>query len=232
MSAFTTLLASLLDRLRLAYVRHARRPDVVGPVAEHRKLWGAHYEARAAAADENPAFAATLLPRTGALTVAGPGLPVRPAGVRWAVDEAAPRTISLAIDVTGAITLSVQGPRSRVPFTPLVASGATRSTTVFDAAQDGLYTVRVLRAGSVMATLLIPVQRAAFARFRELSRALAFAFQTDRPRPTEEYDTLLALVIGAEAAAATGQADLFAELSAAALAVPLSSTPTALYPHG
>lgn len=220
------------EAARLAYLRHAARPSVLGPAGEHLRLWASLYEARACLSEQNPAFAATLLPMGGFVPLAAPGLPVLPAGVRWAVDEDKPGTISLAVDVASPVTLSVLAPGATTAFTPTVVGLPTRASTTFPAKAEGLYQVVISLGATHLATIYVPVMRELFRRFRELSRALAFGFTSRRPRPTDNYQALLSCIITATAAAQTGQVALYAQLVTDALALEQAPSPVALYPHG
>ena len=224
-------LTALRAQASAAYRAYARDPGLVGPVGTHLAYWAAAYEVRAALAEQNPAFAQTLLPPAGAAYAAGPGLPLLPAGVRWAVDEARPDSLTLTVDVAGPLTLSVTAPGTTQPVAAVVSQGTSRATATVDAPADGLYYVFLTTAAVRLVTLLVPVQRAEFRRFRENSRALAFAWGRTLPRPHGPYSARLARLIGAEAAARTGQAALFAALAASAAAVPVADSPLAIYLH-
>ena len=215
-----------------AYVRHAKRPGVYGPAQSHYALWASANEVRAAFNEQNPAFAQTLLPATGQNDPLLNGWPLVPAGVRWAVDEAAPGTLTVTVDVAGGASIRVVPPAPVAPFMAVVTLAATRATTTFPAVADGLYALTLSAGGSNLATVYVPVCRAGFQRFREHSRALRFAFRLPKSAaPTPEYTAVLARLIAHEAAAYTGQTTLAADLLKAALAVPAPRTPTALYPR-
>ena len=214
-----------------AFVRHAKRPGVYGPAQSHYTLWTQAYEVRAAFNEQNPAFAHTLLPATGQNDPLPNAWPLVPAGVRWAVDEAAPGTLTVTVDVAGPVSIQVVPPAPVAPFAATVTLAPTRAAATFPAVADGLYTLKLSVAGSVLATVYVPVSRAGFRRFREHSRALGFGFRLPQAtRPSEDYTATLARLIAHEAAAYTGQPALAARLLAAALAVPAPATPTALYP--
>lgn len=227
-AALPARLLALQAEALAAYVRHAKRPAVYGAAQKHLRLWAASYEARAAFAEQNPAFAQTLLPAAAGLSAPN-RLPLIPAGVRWAVDESAPNTVTLTVDVTGPVTLQVQPPVG-ASFAVVPVLQATRATATFAAPVDGLYAV-TMSAGTVALTrLLVPVTRTEFGLFREQSRALAFAFKQHRPTPSSTYLAVLARLIGAEAAAQTGQEKLALSLLLALRAVRPPATPTALFP--
>lgn len=226
-------LTARLDSLRAQYVadyvRHARRAYVSGSVAAHFKHWAAAYEARAALAEQNPAFAQTLLP-TGDTPPPPNALPIVPAGVLWEVDKTAPGTLTVSVDVTGPVTLSVTAPTSSVPFLVFVTLTAGRASATFPAPADGLYAL-VLTAGPArLATLYVPVARAAYRLLREDSRGLAYGFRAALPTPSPALAERLACLIGAEAAARTGQPVLARALLAAARAVVPAPTPTGIFP--
>ena len=216
-----------------AYVRHAKRPGVFGAAQAHYTLWCSANEVRDALNEQNPAFAQTLLPATAGS--AGPlpnAWPLVPAGVRWAVDETAPGTLTVTVDVAGPVAVRVVPPKPAAPFDAAVTLTATRATLTFPAVADGLYALTLSVAGSLLATVYVPVSRAGFRRFREHSRALRFGFRLPQPaRPSAPYTATLARLIAHEAAAYTAQPVLAAKLLAAALAVPAPVTPTALYPR-
>lgn len=227
----TNPLALLEEDARLAYLRHAARPFVHGPAGEHLRLWASLYEARACLSEQNPAFASTLLPRGGFIPLPAPGLPLLPTGVRWAVDEDSPGTVRLAVELAGGVSFSVLPPASE-RFVPPVTELSTRTSTSFSAPLDGLYRVRVLVGAFVIARLYIPVMRVEFRRFRENSRAVAFGFRPVRPRPSGAYLQRLACLIAADAAAQTGQPELYASLMESAGRIEQAPSPVALYPHG
>ena len=155
-----------------------------------------------------------------------------PAGVRWAVDEAAPGTLTVTVDVAGGASLRVVPPAPLAPFLPTATLTPTRVTTTFPAVADGLYALVLMAGGSTLATVYVPVSRAGFRRFREHSRALRFGFRLPQAAtPSPEYTATLARLIAREAAAYTGQTALAADLLQAALAVPAPRTPIALYPR-
>ena len=223
-------LAALQQQGTAAYLRHAAHPNR-GNDRAHLKLWAAAYEARAALAEQNPAFAQTLLP-AGTAPAAPDGLPLVPAGIAWAVDQpGAPGTVTLTIDVAGGPGLSVLAPGATAPFRPAVLAGPTRSTCTFPAPLDGLYAVTLDLAGTKLATLYVPVTRAEFRLFRADSRAGHFAFRLAPARPCAAYVARLARLVAAEAAARCGDAPLALALLASARAVPAAPAPTALYPY-
>lgn len=227
-AALPARLLALQAEALAAYVRHAKRPAVYGAARKHLRLWAASYEARAAFAEQNPAFAQTLLPAAAGLSAPN-RLPLIPAGVRWAVDESAPNTVTLTVDVTGIVTFTVTAP-GRVPFAPPLTYAPTRATATFAAPVDGLYAVTLSAGKTILASLLVPVTRTEFGLFREQSRALAFAFKQHRPTPSSTYLAVLARLIGAEAAAQTGQKALALALLLALRGVRPAATPTALFP--
>ena len=213
-----------------AYVRHAKNPDRLGADTAHLKGWAQLYEARASLAEQNPAFAQTLLPATATGATTPPNsLPLAPAGVRWAVDQDGANTITLTVDVAGVVAMIVQPPSGLTPFSPPLTLAPTRATTTFAAPTDGLYFVTLTVGGHPIAKLYVPVTRAAFRQFREDSRYLGFAFRPSVPRPDATYLGRLARLIGAEALARTGQS--VAALAAIASATALGSPDDLLYPY-
>lgn len=223
-------LLALQGQAVAAYVRHATHPERVGTGTAHLKLWARAYEGRAALAEQNPAFAQTLLPTSAGTVMPGAvGLPLVPAAVRWAVDEASPGTVTLTMDIAGAVTVLVQPPNKTAAFNPVMVLGLTRATTIFAAAVDGLYLLTLSVGGSPLATLYVPVTRTETRLFREDSRALRFAFNPQPPRPTPTYLARLARLAGAEALAVTRQPTAAAALLASARALPPSTLPTGLY---
>jgi len=227
-------LAALEALVVAAYWRHARKPALHGPAGAHLMYWAAYYEALAALAENNPVFARTLLPGAGAGALAWPGvgLPLVPAGVLALVDKTRRNSISVTVDVAGPVTLSVLAPHATTPFAAVLTRTPTRASTTFDAPADGLYRLILSVGSTVLARVLVPVQRAEFRRFRENSRAQAHAFLGRKPRPHGAFKARLARIMAAEAAAQTGQPELFARLAASAAAVPTAPAPVALYPHG
>lgn len=224
-------LAKRQDEARVAHLRHAARPHVLGPAATAYALWRKFYEARAALRDNNPAFAAKLLPVLVPVASRTSGLPLLPAGVRWEVD-ATPGTVTVTMDISGVARLEVVPPDGGAVLTPAVQTGATRQTFNFPALGDGLYRMSLFAAGTRVATVYVPVQRARFRDFRELSRALAFDFEpTQNPVASESYSEMLAVLYACDDAAATGQPDLFAELAQVADEIEKAATPIALYPR-
>lgn len=222
-------LQTLQTQQRAAYVYQARHPGTQ-PGAS-LKLWAAVYEARAALAEQNPAWAAAQLPALGQpVGVAGVGIPLVPAGVRYALDEAGPGKLTLSLEVGGPVTFSVLAPGATASFAPLVAQLPTRATTVFDARADGIYRV-ALTTGSVhLATLYVLVPRAEFRRFREYSRLLYFGAGDALPRPAGAYCGFLARLVAAEAACRTGQPELATRLLDSARALPAPTRPVGLFP--
>lgn len=230
--ALADSLALLQEDARLAYLRHAARPFVHGPAGEHLRLWAGLYEAKACLNEQNPAFAASLLPKAGFMPLAAPGLPVLPTGVRWAVDDKdALGAIKLTVDVAGGASFSVIPPGGSV-FMPIVTGLPTRASTTFPAKLDGLYQVLISAGSTTLATLYVPVMRAEFRRFRENSRALAFGFHASRPNFSGPYLKRRACIIAADASAQTGRPDLYAAHMASAAAIEQAPSPVALYPHG
>lgn len=221
-------LQTLQAQQRAAYVYQARHPGTQAGAS--LKLWAAVYEVRAALAEQNPAWAATQLPKWGQAVTAGVGLPLVPAGVWVALDEAGPGKITLSLAVAGPVTLTVLAPGATTPFSPLVVQQPTRATTIFDARADGIYRVTLTVGGVTLATLYVVVPRAEFRRFREYSRALYFGAGDTLPRPTELYCAFLARLVAAEAAARTGQPALAARLLDSARALPLPTRPVGLFP--
>jgi hypothetical protein len=225
-------LAYLQQQLRAAHLRHSLRSWANGFDNAFR-LWQQLYEARAAIADQNPTFAATLLSRTAPLAMAVPGLPLIPSGVRWAVDEVRKGSVVVSIEVAGG-TILVKSPEDKpVVIAPGdVTRTTTRTTFVFKALQDGLYTLTLSIGAIHLATVYVPVQRAEFLRFRKNSNHLAFGFRADKsPKPDDAYLERLAFIIAADAAAATGHPKEFYELSAAGGDVAEAPEPIALYPN-
>jgi hypothetical protein len=224
--------ALLQQQLRTSHLRHAGKPWANGWDNAFR-LWRRHYEARAALADQNPTFAAKLLPNIAPVGSGLPGLPVVPAGIRWAVDARTPNTLSVAVDIAGTISITVQPPNKAAALTPTIIAGATRQRTTFPAVADGIYKLTVTSGGAVLATLFVPVQRKRFLAFRELSRVLAFDFTANKtPAEYDTYCEMLALLYSAEAAAATGQLDAYYEIVALADALKKAPSPIALFPRG
>jgi hypothetical protein len=225
-------LTARLDSLRAQYVadfvRHARRPNVAGTVAAHFKHWAAAYDALAALAEQNPAFAQTLLPAAEGYPLPN-SLPVVPSGVLWEVDKTSPGTLTVTVDVAGALTLRVIPPTGS-DFIPALVVTPTRTATTFLAVADGLYGL-VLAVGSTrLATVWVAVCRAEHRLLREDARALGYGYRNATPTPSDELAERLACLIGAEAAARTGQPELSRTMLAAARAVPHAPTPTGLFP--
>ena len=203
------------------FVRHANQPAALGSVAAHEKHHAAAYEALAALAEQNPAFAQSLLPTVG--TSALPNtLPAIPAGVLVAIDQSGAGTVDVAIDVAGPLTLTVLTPAGTT-LTPALTSTATRTTTTFAALADGLYTLALSVSGAALLTLYVPVARAAYRLLREDSRATGYGDHPALPTPSPVYAERLAVLIAAEAAARTGLGALSRLLLAAAVAIPPAS---------
>ncbi|GGG60600.1 hypothetical protein [Hymenobacter glacieicola] len=226
-------LATLHARATAAYVRHATRPAVHGAWDEHLRTWQLAYEARAAFNDGNPVFSGMLLPSEATQTAGTvTGLPLLPTGVRWELDAPKAGMLTITADVAAAqgVTATVIRPdKSEHQVVSTVA--ATRTTLIASAPVDGIYTVTLKAMGGPLATLLIPVQRTVFRRFREDSRALGYAFRaTLPPPPTPAMRLRLALSIGAESAAHTGNAPLADKLRLDAERLPPPETTTALFP--
>lgn len=214
------------------------RPRAFGAADEFLRYWCAAQEARYAQREGNTLFADSLLPTTGEVELVGEGIPLLPSGVQWTVDAPTAGTVTVTMYVAHgqALTARVTPPASPaglqavsvpVPLTP----DATALRVTFPAGQDGIYTVSVRSAGTKLLTLLIPVTRAVFRALREDSRHLGYHFRRSTPpAPSASYRLRLALLIGAESAAQTGQATLAASLLADAHALPEAPTPTALHP--
>lgn len=214
-------------RADAAYLRHATHPNYAGVDVAFERLWGQWLEGKCALAESNPTYGAALLGSPSPVAV-GVGLPLLPAAVRWAVDEAAPGTVSLTVDVAGGVGVSVTPP-SGPAFTPAVTTAPTRATTTFNAAVDGLYLVTLTAGGSVVARLYVPVTRREFSLLREDSRHQRHQFShTTTPRLTPQMRLRLALLRGAECAAHSGLPDLAASLLARVRA--LGSYTPAIYP--
>jgi hypothetical protein len=82
-------LQSLQAQQTAAFVYQARHPGTQAGASF--KLWAGVYEARAALAEQNPAWATAQLPRPGSPSpLPGVGIPLVPAGVRYVLDEAGP----------------------------------------------------------------------------------------------------------------------------------------------
>ncbi len=225
------LVLLLEEQARQAYVRHVRKPRVLGNDTEHRRLSAAAYEARAAQAERNPVFAASLLPYKGIAPTPGDGLPQYPAGVRWEV-AAAGTEVKVTVDVAGPVTFHLVAPTPGALSRLNITTTPTRTTLLFLAPVDGLYALHMQVGTTLLGVLYVPVTRAEQRRFRENSRALAFAFRAEKlPRPGAAYHSRLALLMAMRAAALTGQPDLFARLAAAAAPIEMPPSPIALYPH-
>jgi len=227
----TDNLAQQQEIMRAAHVKHAGGPSVANRFSLAYALWRIFYEARAALRDQNPGFAKKLLPKKG-LVLTALGFPMIPAGVRAAVDDTAPGTITVTVDVSATLTVRVTPPGSTTAQTLPALPGATRQTLTFPALVDGLYELTLLVGGSKLATIYVGVLRARMRDFRELSRHLAFDFKPGHnPKSTDDYDELLAVLYAADAAAATSQTSLFYQLADEADAITKSPKPTALFPH-
>lgn len=216
-----------------AVLRHATHPNRSGADVAILRLWALHYEARCAVAESNSAYAQTLLPTTGATETPGAGLPLVPAGVLWQVDApGAPGTITLTVDIAGAIMLLVLPPNAIAAIPVPVTLAPTRATAVFQAPVDGLYKVSVQVGGRTIVQLYVPVSRAEFGLLREDSRHLAYQFRAKpQPRPGDDYLERLALLAAAEAAAQTAHPELALAWLAAARSIAAPETPTAIYPY-
>lgn len=223
-------LAALDAQAGAAYLRHATPSRATGADVAFLKLFAQLYEARAAASEQNPAFAVTLLPKTGATAPVGVGLPLLPAGVLPQVDFPKAGELTVTIDVAGPLTLTVTPPLG-TPFPVVPASAPTRQTATFKAPHDGVYAIDLTVQGTALATVYVLVCRGEYRRFRELSRTLAFGFRLSPPRPTDDYLELLACLVFAEAGAATGDPALAADMLAAARAVPPAPSPVGIYPY-
>ena len=225
-------LALLQKTMQLAHVRHSADPRVHGRFSNAYQLWRKLYEARAALNDSNPAWAARLLPTIAPLAMPVLGLPAVPTGILSLVDAAKPGTVSLTINVAGTLTLVVSPPGGGPVFNPTVTPGATQQTSTFLADVDGIYPVQIKAGGSTIATVYIGVFRALNLKFRQLSRELAYDFDSAGSPPAyDAYSELLAILYALDAALATGQLVIARQLLAAADQVEAAPTPTALFPH-
>lgn len=226
-------LTALRLKARAAVLRHVARPSAFGAADEHLRFWAAANEARYATLEGNLAFAAKLLPRTGEVVEAGEGIPLLPAGVRWVVDEDGANTITVSVDVAAAQGVVARvTPPTGAAFTVAGIADPTRATFSFPAGGDGLYAVALLSGGSPIATVYVPVTRSLHRSLREDSRALGYQFRRALPpTPSADYRLRLALLIGAESAAQTGQVALALSLLGDAGAVTPAPSPVALYPY-
>ena len=226
-------LSVLLERARRYYAAFAGRPFVGSNRAAAYDLFVLGYEARAAAADQNPVFAADLLRAfgTGPAEPAAPQMPTVPRGVYWEVDAPGRGDVRVSLDIAGLVTAAVQRPGADAAAPVVVVSTAGRNVLVFAAAADGLYAVRLRVGGAIIATVYIPVMRHEWRRLREHNRRHSFAFLPVRPVVSEAFTTHLSLLALAEAAARTGRADLFAIMVAHLAAQPSAPAPSALFPH-
>ena len=225
--------SALAEHARRHYAAWAARPYVLGNWGSFFALWARGYEAKNALAARNQSFANSILPAGGdQLPLPAQGVPESPRAVRWALDEARPGTVTVRLDVSGAVSATLINPLSPTPLA-LVASlvEATRSTFTFPADRDGLYAIKLVAGTSVLATLYIPVMRGEWKRLREYSRQSAYQFSAIRPAPSAAFTAHLALLGLAEAAARTGQPVLFATIAAYLAARPSAPTPTALFPR-
>lgn len=223
--------SALAEHARRHYAAFAQRPYVLGNWSAFFALWARAYEAKAALAERNQAFANSILPAGGDQLSATPqGVPESPRAVRWVLDELKPGTATVRLDVTGAVTATLRAPFAAAVL-PLTATlvEATRSTFTFPAALDGLYSLQLVAGTSVLATLYIPVMRGEWKRLREFSRQSAYQFNATRSAPNAAFCTHLSLLGMAEAAARTGQPVLFATIAAYLAARPAASTPVALF---
>lgn len=228
-----TRLNALRAKSIAALVRHARDPRRFGASDEHERYWFACNAVRYALAEGNTVFAGSLLPATGEAARVGEGLPVLPTGVRWAVDEAAPGTVTLTVDVAAAagVTARVEPPETG-PFVPVVAAGPTRLTTTFTAPDDGIHIVSFFAGGTTpLFRVYVPVTRALFRSLREDSRQLAYSFRRALPPAADPVQRLrLALLIAGESAAQTRQLEVAVAAHERAEALPQAPAPTAIYP--
>lgn len=222
-------LNTLLLRASTAFYLHASNPRVKGNDAESLRQWCAAQEVRNLFVEQNPAVAAKLLPTSPSLAAIN-GMPLVPAGIRYVVDETTPGMVDLSVEVPG-VTFVVEAP-GIAPFSPTVVDLPTRTSAVFAANFDELYTVKILAAGKRVATILVPVNRALLSALREHNRQGAYQFKNRLPDPQPEYVALLAFWIAANDAAATGQSQLYYDLIAASeKVVPRAPRPTAVYPY-
>lgn len=218
------------EEARRAYLCDVRQPHVQGNDKQCRRLWFARYAAKAAAHDQNPVFAAKILPTTVYVMVASAGLPLHPAGVRYVVDDTAPDTMSVSVEVAGPVSMTLISP---VPGTlPQVATPTylpTRAMAIFAVLPDGIYILQIAIGAQQVASIQVLVQRANFRAFRERVRLLAYDFRGGKlPLPDENTMLLLALMMAAEAAAQTSQKDLCMQLYTAASLVEHAPTPVAI----
>lgn len=229
----TDNLAQLQEDVRQAHLRHSRSRAVGGRFSNAFQRWRTHFEAKAALRDQNPAFAAKLLPSLAPTAPPALGFFVLPAGIRWAVDEDSPNTINLSVAVAGTVTMQVTPPAGNLPFAASVMPGPFRQLTTFSARLDGLYRVAISAGGAPLAIIYIPVQRARFLDFRELSRYLRFDFVVSHtsaaPAP---YAEMLAVLYAADASAATGQTSQFYQLADVAAQLEKAPRPIALSIRG
>jgi hypothetical protein len=136
------------------------------------------------------------------------------------------------VDVAATLTVRLTPPGATTPQLLTATPGLARQTLTFPALADGLYELTLLANGSKLATIYVPVQRARMKDFRELSRYLRFDFRPDHnPVSTDDYDELLAVLYACDAAAATGQTELFGQLADVADSITKAPKPTALFPN-
>jgi hypothetical protein len=229
---FSDRLATLRAQGIAALVRHSRDPRRFGAAETHERLWFAANAARYALAEGNTVLAGRRVPNTGTGLPVGEGIPLLPAGTRWAVDETTAGTVTLTLDIAAiaGATATVRPPEG-FSFTATASSVPTRTTITFAAPLDGVYTVALLVGKITIAKVLVPVTRALFRLVREDSRAQASAFRRlQPPAPSAAQRLRLALLVCAESAVQTGQQSLANTLLGAAAAVPAPALPTALYP--
>ena len=224
------LVQSLQEEARRAYLRDVRQPHVQGNDKQCRRLWFARYAAKAAAHDQNPVFAAKILPSTVYVSVSSLGLPLHPAGIRYVVDDTRANTMTVSVEVAGPITLTLLSPVPGVlPQVGTPTYQPTRGTATFNVLSDGIYTLQIAVGLQRLAGIYVLVQRANFRAFRERVRLLAYDFRGGKfPLPDEETMLLLALMMAAEAAAQTGQKDLCMKLYTAAGLIEHAPTPVAI----
>jgi hypothetical protein len=221
-------LAALDAQEGSAYLRHAR--GYAGADTAFLKLFTLRYELRAALAEQNPAFAATLLPVSGASAPAGVGLPLLPAGILLRVDAERAGYVTITLDVAGPAALIVTPPVGPA-FAVALAAAPTRQTAAFKAPLDGVYALHLAAQGASLGTVYVVVSRREYALFRELSRALAFGFRPSPPRPSDDYLEMLACLVFAEASAQVGNPTRATQMLAAARAVTQAETPVGIYPY-
>lgn len=228
----TDQLALQQEKVRVAHLRHSSGRSIGGRFENAYQLWRKYYEAKATLNDQNPAFAAKLLPKNAPLVGRVLGFFPIPAGVYWEVDKVVRGTVALTVDIAATVTVEVTPPDGSAKQNPVVTPTATRQSTTFSARVDGLYAVRIKAGTTTLTTLYVPVMRARFLDFRELSRYLAFDFKLGQnPPATDDYSEMLAVLYAADAAAATGQTALYAELEQTAAELNKAPKPVALFSH-